>query len=163
MQIAWVIRHDRSVDSHGMPIRRLAGRRAAGLAWLVGCSIALLLGGSAEGRAVAHPSAEASVAARHAIGFRSRALLVEHYRKHGREFGPVSMSEYLVRAQALRDCRAGGDVLQIERADGVTTRFDRRSGAFLAFGRDGVIRTFFRPRDGERYFRRQALRHTGAG
>jgi len=40
----------------------------------------------------------------------------------------------------------------------VVTRFDRTSGAFLAFNSDGVIRTFFKPNDGERYFRRQAER-----
>ncbi len=94
-------------------------------------------------------------------GFRTRALLEEHYRKHGREFGAITMDEYLRRARALRDREAGGEVLEIVRDDGVITRFDRSTGAFLAFGRSGVIRTFFRPRDGERYFRRQALRSGG--
>jgi pyocin large subunit-like protein len=50
-------------------------------------------------------------------------------------------------------------VLEIRRpSDGVVSRFDRRSGAFLAFDSDGTIRTFFRPNDGESYFRRQARR-----
>jgi pyocin large subunit-like protein len=49
-------------------------------------------------------------------------------------------------------------VLELVRADGVITRFDRASGAFLAFEQDGVIRTFFIPNAGERYFRRQAKR-----
>ncbi len=49
-------------------------------------------------------------------------------------------------------------MLQIVRADGVTTRYDRATGAFVAFGDDGVIRTFFRPADGEAYFQRQAGR-----
>jgi pyocin large subunit-like protein len=40
----------------------------------------------------------------------------------------------------------------------VITRFDRASGGFVAFDGDGVIRTFFAPNDGERYFRRQARR-----
>lgn len=92
------------------------------------------------------------------IGFRTIALLREHYRKHGREFGAISLREYLHRAQRLRDGHAGGRVLESVRADGVVTRFDRSSGAFLAFDRDGTIRTFFRPRQGEVYFRRQALR-----
>jgi pyocin large subunit-like protein len=58
----------------------------------------------------------------------------------------------------LRDTPAGGDVLEAVRDDGVVTRFDRASGAFIAFDASGVIRTFFRPRDGERYFHRQAAR-----
>ena len=52
----------------------------------------------------------------------------------------------------------GGDILEIERADGVISRFDRSSGSFVAFNKDLVIRTFFRPNDGEAYFRRQARR-----
>jgi len=44
------------------------------------------------------------------------------------------------------------------RADGVITRFDRKTGAFLAFNPDLIIRTYFKPNDGERYFRRQSKR-----
>jgi hypothetical protein len=92
------------------------------------------------------------------VGFRSRERLVEHFRKHGAEFGCRDAADYLRRAQALRDRPAGGGVLEVVRADGVITRFDRASGAFLAFADDGTIRTFFRPNDGEAYFRRQAER-----
>lgn len=62
-------------------------------------------------------------------------------------------------AQALRDASPGGDILELIRTgDGVISRFDRRTGAFGAFDRDGTIRTFFKPNDGEQYFRRQAKR-----
>ena len=92
------------------------------------------------------------------IGFRTPALFEEHYLKHGREFGSVSRAQYLRIAQQLRECPAGGDVLELVRADGVVSRFDRGTGTFIAFNSNGVIRTCFRPSDGERYFRRQALR-----
>jgi hypothetical protein len=92
------------------------------------------------------------------VGFASRERLAEHYDKHGHEFGDISQQEYLRRAQALRDAPAGGTILESVRRDGVVTRFDRRSGAFIAFSARGVIRTFFRPNDGERYFRRQLER-----
>ena len=108
-----------------------------------------------RGRTVAGGGA---ASARRDVGFRSRALFEEHFRKHGREFGQVTPAQYLRIAQDLRDRPAGGDVLEFVRGDGVVTRFDRGSGTFLAFNTNGVIRTCFRPRDGERYFRRQALR-----
>ncbi|QQS14276.1 MAG: hypothetical protein IPK81_08945 [Rhodospirillales bacterium] len=92
------------------------------------------------------------------IGFANRDRLDEHFEKHGAEFGSIGKAEYLRRAQELRDAPAGGDVLEAVRRDGVVSRFDRRSGAFLAFNPNGVIRTYFRPNDGERYFRRQAER-----
>jgi pyocin large subunit-like protein len=43
-------------------------------------------------------------------------------------------------------------------ADGVICRFHKPSGSFLAFNPDLTIRTFFRPNDGESYFRRQLER-----
>jgi len=98
------------------------------------------------------------VAGREASGFRTPRALAEHFAKHGAEFRVASPQEYLALAQALRDRPSGGEVLEIVRGDGVITRFDRASGAFIAFERNGVIRTFFIPNDGERYFRRQATR-----
>ncbi|MCU0222904.1 MAG: hypothetical protein MUF27_02310 [Acidobacteria bacterium] len=113
-------------------------------------------------RATDPPSAAAPLGApspaRAAIGFRSPGRLAEHFEKHGAEFGAATPQDYLALAQALRDRPSGSEVLELVRADGVITRFDRATGAFLAFERDGVIRTFFVPNDGERYFRRQAAR-----
>ena len=47
---------------------------------------------------------------------------------------------------------------EADKPGGVVTKFDRRSGAFIAYNADRTIRTFFIPVDGERYFRRQARR-----
>lgn len=97
-------------------------------------------------------------------GFRSPRKLDEHFAKHGGEFGDVTREGYLRLAQELRDRPAGGDVLELVRdGDGVVTRFDRASGAFGAYEPDGTIRTFFKPDDGEAYFRRQATRRAGVG
>lgn len=92
------------------------------------------------------------------VGFGSRERLVEHYRKHGREFGTIDMDRYLSLAQELRDRPAGGMVLESVRRDGVIIRYDKSSGAFIAFDRDGTIHTFFRPNRGDAYFRSQLQR-----
>ena len=89
------------------------------------------------------------------IGFASRQKLVDHYTKHGREFGAITMEHYLSGAQELRDRPSGGAILEDARADGSITRFDRKSGDFIAFNRNGVILTYFKPTDGERYYKRQ--------
>lgn len=107
----------------------------------------------------AAPAAPApSAVTRPDIGFRDRSHLEEHFQKHGAEFGRISLEEYLRAAQTLRDRPAGGDILESVRADGVVTRYDRGTGAFLACDRSGVIRTFFRPNDGEAYYQRQLKR-----
>jgi pyocin large subunit-like protein len=95
---------------------------------------------------------------RRSVGFRSRTQLDEHFAKHGAEFGRVTRQEYLRAAQALRDAPVGGNIEELNRADGTIARYDRASGAFIAFDSDGIIRTFFKPNDGEAYFRRQARR-----
>ncbi len=92
-------------------------------------------------------------------GFRGAAQLADHFARHGAAVGASSPEAYVALAQALRDATVGGDVLEIVRpVDGVISRFDRRSGAFGAYDPDGTIRTFFKPEDGEAYFRRQAKR-----
>jgi pyocin large subunit-like protein len=92
------------------------------------------------------------------VGFVNERRLDEHYDKHGAEFGRITKQDYLHQAQLLRDAQPVGPVLETVRRDGVTTRFDRQTGAFVAFNADGTIRTFFKPNDGERYYKRQAER-----
>lgn len=102
--------------------------------------------------------APAMAPVRTGIGFRTSQALDRHFTKHGREFQGYTRADYLTAAQRLRDGPVGGDILEVRRPDGTSSRFDRGSGAFGAFDPDGTIRTFFRPNDGEAYFRRQARR-----
>jgi len=132
---------------------------ALGVAALAGCS-ARQTTRSESNRHESAPARAAPPAGRSAssVGFASRERLQEHYQKHGAEFGNISMEEYLRAAQTLRDRSLGAAVVEAIRTDGVITRFDRDTGTFIAFNRDGVIRTCFRPNDGEAYFRRQLKR-----
>jgi pyocin large subunit-like protein len=108
--------------------------------------------------AAAQEQAAPAAKTRAEIGFRSEQALAAHWRKHGAEFPGLTRADYLAAAERLRDAPATGSVLEATRADRVITRFDRASGAFLAFDPDGTIRTFFKPSDGEAYFRRQLRR-----
>lgn len=116
---------------------------------------------AAQPTAAGPEAAPAPAAETSPVGFRDGERLAEHFRKHGAEFGAITEAEYLRRAQWLRDRPAGGEILEGRRADGVVTRFDRGAGAFLAFDPDLTIRTYFRPNDGEAYFRRQLKRPAG--
>jgi hypothetical protein len=118
-------------------------------------------GGDTASRAAAEslPAREPGANPRHPeIGFRTHALLLEHFEKHGGEFHAATPEEYLRLAQTLRDHRKRGGVLEFVRNDAVTCKFDRSTGAFVAYNSDGTIRTFFKPRDGEAYFERQKTR-----
>lgn len=112
--------------------------------------------GPASPNAAATATADEDEQPRHPqIGFRSSERLREHFRKHGREFHVKTPEAYLRLAQLLRDRSKGGEVLEFVRNDAVTCKFDRGTGAFIAYDSDGTIRTFFRPTDGEAYFERQ--------
>lgn len=140
----------------GTPWRRLLTAALAALAIFVYWTHA---GERAAREAAPSPPAAASTGGFPAsVGFADARRLDEHYDKHGAEFGATSRQDYLRMAQKLRDAPAGGPILEAVRRDGVVTRFDRQTGAFIAFNSNGVIRTFFRPNDGERYWRRQAER-----
>lgn len=88
-------------------------------------------------------------------GFRTQHLLEEHYAKHGKDFGNITIDEYLRMAQQLRDSRPGKYILEAKRRPGGGAKFDTRNNAFVSYGADGTIRTFFVPNDGIRYFERQ--------
>ena len=140
-----------------MPWRRLITAALVALSIFLYWNHAMERGQRLAGGTIA-PAAEARDRDRDNIGFVDQRRLAEHYAKHGAEFGRITRQDYLHQAQLLRDAEVGGPVLQTVRADGVTTRYDRQTGAFIAFNRNGTIRTFFKPHDGERYYRRQAER-----
>jgi pyocin large subunit-like protein len=124
---------------------------------LVGCSARRATEAASNGNATTSVQASTAQPAP-SVGFASRERLLEHYHKHGGEFGKISIEEYLRAAQTLRDHSLGSAIVEAVRTDGVITRFDRETGTFIAFDRDGIIRTCFRPNDGEAYFRRQLKR-----
>ena len=104
------------------------------------------------------PAPKSAASVRTEVGFATRQKFLDHYDKHGSEFGSISREEYLRQAQELRDRPLNASVLEVVRSDGVVTRFDKTTGAFLAFNADLTIRTYFKPNDGEAYFRRQSKR-----
>lgn len=104
------------------------------------------------------PAPKSAGSVRTEVGFATRQKFLDHYDKHGGEFGSISREEYLRQAQELRDRPLNASVLEVVRSDGVVTRFDKTTGAFLAFNADLTIRTYFKPNDGEAYFRRQSKR-----
>ena len=88
-------------------------------------------------------------------GFRSPHLLQDHYSKFGKQFGNITIEQYLHLAQQLRDATPGRHILISKRSDGGGSKFDIKRGWFVAFDGDGTLRTFFVPKDGIRYFEAQ--------
>jgi len=88
-------------------------------------------------------------------GFRTPHLLQDHYSRFGKQFGNISIDQYLRLAQQLRDSTPGRHILISKRADGGGSKFDLKRGWFVAYDGDGTLRTFFVPKDGVRFFEDQ--------
>lgn len=88
-------------------------------------------------------------------GFRTPHLLEDHFARYGIQFGPISLQQYLHLAWQLRDAEPGKNVLASKRPEGGGSKYDVKHGWFVAYDGDGTLRTFFRPKDGIRYFYRQ--------
>jgi hypothetical protein len=107
--------------------------------------------------------AKSAEEARSERGFRNEGLLEEHYEDHKGDYGKngkgeyISREEYLERAKNLRDTPADGkNILEIHRGDDRISKYDRRTNDFGVYERDGTVVTYYRPKDGEPYFYRQA-------
>lgn len=87
--------------------------------------------------------------------FRSQKLLDQHFEKHGREFGRITKEEYVKMANELINSDSDSVLSKTEKEDGDYVFFDRNTGYFAVLSKDGYIRTFFVPSQGEKYYNKQ--------
>ncbi len=88
-------------------------------------------------------------------GFRTNHLLEDHFIRYGKQFGAINIQQYLRLAQQLRDTTSAKGILTSRRPEGGGSKFDLKRGWFVAYDGDGTLRTFFKPKDGVRFFHRQ--------
>jgi hypothetical protein len=81
--------------------------------------------------------------------------LEHHFAKHGGEMGFASEEDYLRAAQALV---MGGPGVEILERGGDTLFFKEATGEFAVVSDRNVLRTYFKPDDGRRYWERQMQR-----
>lgn len=81
--------------------------------------------------------------------------LEHHFAKHGAEMGFATKEEYLRAAQALV---RGGPGVETYQRGGDTLFFKESTDEFAVLSDRGVIRTYFKPNDGRRYWERQKER-----
>jgi pyocin large subunit-like protein len=100
------------------------------------------------------PTAAAAQADRDAPRF-APGQLEQHFDKHGGEMGIPTKEAYLRAAQAL--VRGGPGIETYQRGDD-TLFFKESTDEFAVLSGRGVIRTYFKPNDGRRYWERQKRR-----
>lgn len=70
----------------------------------------------------------------------------DHFKKHGKDFRARSPIEYEQMAVAFLKGRKEAHIIEgTRRSNGDIIRFHRISQAFAVMGRDGIIKTFYKP------------------
>ncbi len=70
--------------------------------------------------------------------------LEAHYRKHGYQFGNITIEQYLDQARSLLDAPAGQDIQEKIRSNGDVLRYKGSTGEFAVMSKSGRIRTYFK-------------------
>ncbi|MFT3764975.1 MAG: hypothetical protein QM820_05575 [Minicystis sp.] len=125
----------------------------AALTLLTGCDLSE--GPSHRGRDAAIATGQAPAAYRNETPQFAPGQLERHFLKHGGEMGFKNQEDYLRAAQAIV---AGGPGIEIWHRDGDTLFYKASTNEFAVLSNRNVIRTYFRPDDGPRYWERQKLR-----
>lgn len=87
------------------------------------------------------------------VEFESPKLFARHYEKHQEEFGGITETEYLEKANQFLREPLSEDVEQLERSDGSISRYKFSTNEFLVVTKEGKLRTYFKPTNGVAYWR----------
>lgn len=93
------------------------------------------------------------------VRFETPEKMQKHYDKHIDKYGNISISEYTALANELVNAKDTDDIERIVRSDESTAIYRFSTNDFLVITKDGYIRTFFKPDDGEAYWREEHERN----
>ena len=93
------------------------------------------------------------------VRFETPEKMQKHYDKHIDKYGNISISEYIALANELVNAKDTDDIERIVRSDESTAIYRFSTNDFLVITKDGYIQTFFKPDDGEAYWREEHERN----
>lgn len=88
------------------------------------------------------------------LKFANKTLFKEHYKKHKKEYGNISMDSYLKKAQALAGA-SGKHIKTKKRSNGDVLKYNTKTNDFLSMTKDDTIKTLFKPKRGIKYWNEQ--------
>jgi RHS repeat-associated protein len=96
-------------------------------------------------------------------GFRSEELLVQHFEKHGAEFGGElkTAKDYESAAQKFITSHEKG-IETYKRANGDLVRYNKATNEFGIIDKEGTIRTYFKPKLKMKYYEQEKAKDLGS-
>lgn len=116
--------------------------------------------GNSRGGRQGHPTQHTGYA--WAKGF-NKNTLQDHYTRHGEQVGATSKTSYQAKAVrfANRVDRKNNESFVDKR--GSTYRYNKNTGEFAIIKKDGIVITYFKPKDGYDYYLKQKKTAIGGG
>ena len=85
----------------------------------------------------------------HTLGFCNRRTRLDHYDRHGGDFGATRPEEYEQMADEFLGGPRDATTLECDAKHGAILRYDPKTNTFGSLNGDGRIKTYFKPRRGE--------------
>jgi hypothetical protein len=112
---------------------------------------------TSEGDGERHPNSDLSVT------WRRSQTLDTHYKKHGKNLNVTSAEDYAHQASEFRTRAQNEKLPAVVDKDGVTRYYDPKTNTFGSYNPDGTTRTYYKPEEGQEYFRRQMEKDVAKG
>lgn len=92
-----------------------------------------------------------------AKGF-NRSTLDDHFRRHGEHMGCPTKESYNAKAVKFANAVDRKNNVSFVARNGTTYKFSKETGSFAIITKQGVVVTYFKPKNGYDYYKAQAER-----
>lgn len=86
--------------------------------------------------------------------WKSKAILNNHFQKHKDHYPGITVEQYKKETMDFAKLRESDDILITHRTDGSWVKYRVSTNDFMIIGKDGTIRSFFKPTEGIEYYER---------
>lgn len=88
----------------------------------------------------------------------NKSTLADHFRHHGEQVGCKTKESYNAKAVRFANTVDRKHCVSFKARNGTTYKFNNKTGEFAIVKKDGIVITYFKPKDGYDYYKSQKAR-----
>lgn len=111
--------------------------------------------GNARGGRQGHPTQHTGFAWAKAF---NRKTLNDHFQRHGEQMGCPTKESYNAKAVQFANTIDRKNNVSFVAPNGTTYKFNKANGTLAIITKNGIVVTYFKPKDGYNYYKAQAER-----
>ena len=89
----------------------------------------------------------------------NKNTLDDHFQRHGEQMGCPSKESYNANAVKFANTVDRKNCVSFVAPNGTTFKYNKANGTFAAIKKDGIVITFFKPKEGYDYYKAQIKRY----